>query len=193
MKSKFRVSFDVEIEFDENEMTEQEAILKITDSMHFPCEDTDDVTIIEQSITERPYGPEEFQIPPGCGKDNYFGESADFGQTGYWMVFRKDDKRFRVERIDEPTDCEPLKSDEVAWALARLAGYELDDDGYVLKSPKEFQVNAQIGRTRYSVSFHDGVKRHNDGSRFFDLRTFKTKMAMNDFVSDLTKQGYRMG
>ncbi len=49
MKSKFKVSFEVEIEFDETEMTEQEAINEITSNMYFPCEDTDCVAIVQQT------------------------------------------------------------------------------------------------------------------------------------------------
>ncbi len=48
MKSKFTVSFEVEIEFDQTYMTTEQAISEITESMYFPCEDTDNVAIVEQ-------------------------------------------------------------------------------------------------------------------------------------------------
>ena len=48
MKSKFTVSFEIEIEFDQTDMTTEQAISEITESMHFPCEDTDNVAIVEQ-------------------------------------------------------------------------------------------------------------------------------------------------
>jgi hypothetical protein len=131
------------------------------------------------------------QIPERFTSENNFGESTDFGQTGYWMPFRKEDKRFRIERIDEPIEHDPLESDEVAWRLAKLAGYELDDDGYVRRSPKEFQINAQIGNTKHSISYHDGVKRHNDGSRFFDIASFKSRKELDKFAKDLLEKGYR--
>lgn len=91
----------------------------------------------------------EPQYPVGCEKENGYGESKDGGKTGLWMVFDKgqqsgDDansihpKHYfmpRVERIDEPTDQEPLESDSIAWELARLAGYDLDANGYVCGFP----------------------------------------------------------
>ncbi len=58
------------------------------------------------------------------------------------------------------------------------------------KHPKTYQTNAQIGRARHSVSFHDGEKEHGDGSRFFDTRIFKNKTGLNRFVSELKEQGY---
>jgi len=58
------------------------------------------------------------------------------------------------------------------------------------KHPKTYQINAQIGRARHSVSFHDGEKEHEDGSRFFDTRIFKNKTELNRFVSELKEQGY---
>ncbi len=98
--------------------------------------------------TECPY-VEEPQYPSGCEPENGYGESKDNGLTGLWMIFDKGQqsgmdtnsihpKRYsmpRVERIDEPTGQEPLESDEVAWELARLAGYDLDVNGYVCEFP----------------------------------------------------------
>jgi hypothetical protein len=47
-----------------------------------------------------------------------------------------------------------------------------------------------VGKVKYLVSFHDGKKFHNDGSPFYDVRTFKNKTEMNDFVKSLDKKGY---
>lgn len=55
MRHKFTVQFSVEIEFDPTDMTIEQAVSEITESMHFPCEDTDNVTIIGQCvISEEP-------------------------------------------------------------------------------------------------------------------------------------------
>lgn len=48
MKAKFTVSFEPAIEFDQTDMTTEQAISEITESMYFPCEDTDNVVIVEQ-------------------------------------------------------------------------------------------------------------------------------------------------
>jgi len=57
MKAKFTVSFEVEIEFDPTDMTTKQAVSEITESMHFPCEDTDNVVITQQSIMGVTKGP----------------------------------------------------------------------------------------------------------------------------------------
>ena len=46
-KVKFTVSFEVEIGFDD-EIDPREAVNEITESMYFPCEDTYNVSIVEQ-------------------------------------------------------------------------------------------------------------------------------------------------
>lgn len=50
MKSVFKVLFEVEIEFDETEISEQSAMAEVISDMYFPCEDTDSVTIIRQTV-----------------------------------------------------------------------------------------------------------------------------------------------
>jgi hypothetical protein len=55
---------------------------------------------------------------------------------------------------------------------------------------KSYQVMLNVGKVKYLVSFHDGKKFHNDGSPFYDVRTFKNKTEMNDFVKSLDKKGY---
>lgn len=55
---------------------------------------------------------------------------------------------------------------------------------------KSFTVNTAIGRTKYSVSYHDGEKQHEDGSPFYDLRTFRNSRDRDAFVRELKQQGY---
>ena len=55
---------------------------------------------------------------------------------------------------------------------------------------KSYQVMLNVGKVKYLVSFHDGKKFHNDGSPFYDVRKFKNKTEMNDFVKSLDKKGY---
>ena len=38
---------------------------------------------------------------------------------------------------------------------------------------KEYYLMYNVGRVKYLVNFHNGVKTHNDGSRFFDIACFK--------------------
>jgi hypothetical protein len=55
---------------------------------------------------------------------------------------------------------------------------------------KKFHLQDNIGRAKYTVSFHDGVKTHPDGSPFYDIRTFTSKKKKTQFVETLKSQGY---
>lgn len=57
---------------------------------------------------------------------------------------------------------------------------------------KTFYVENNLikSKNKYVVRFHDGVKTHDDGSPFFDIRFFKNKPTLNAYTNDLTKQGY---
>ena len=48
-----------------------------------------------------------------------------------------------------------------------------------------------IGKTKYSVNFHNGESTHNDGSDFFDIATFKSKKEKDKFIKELKKKGYK--
>lgn len=56
---------------------------------------------------------------------------------------------------------------------------------------KAFNEQHNIGRAKYVVNHHDGVKQHRDGSRFFDIAIFSNKRKKNRFVGALRRQGYR--
>ena len=49
-----------------------------------------------------------------------------------------------------------------------------------------------VGKAKYVVNYHDGVKKHNDGSRFYDTRLFSNKLEMNKFIKFLKKEGYKL-
>lgn len=59
-----------------------------------------------------------------------------------------------------------------------------------LGAEKTYYSQDNIGCAKYTVSFHNGEKLHDDGSPFFDMRIFRRKADRNKFVSDLTQQGY---
>lgn len=61
------------------------------------------------------------------------------------------------------------------------------------ESMKKFRINPCIGKVRHSVSFHDGAKKHKDGSEFWDIEIFKSKKAVAAFVKTLKAQGYAEG
>jgi len=55
---------------------------------------------------------------------------------------------------------------------------------------KTYSLQYNIGKAKYVVNHHDGVKTHPDGSPFFDIAIFHNKRKRDKFISDLKKQGY---
>jgi len=62
----------------------------------------------------------------------------------------------------------------------------------VTEGKKVFKVNPQIGKAKYSISSHDGVKKHKDGSDFFDIETFKNKVDLEKAIKKYTANGFKM-
>lgn len=58
------------------------------------------------------------------------------------------------------------------------------------KNVKRFYIQSNIGKARYVVNFHDGIKKHDDGSDFYDIEIFKSKKALGVFVQKLRNEGY---
>lgn len=55
---------------------------------------------------------------------------------------------------------------------------------------KQYRVNERIGKARHVVSYHDGVKTHQDGSPFFDIAICGNKRKLAKFIAGLRSQGY---
>jgi hypothetical protein len=55
---------------------------------------------------------------------------------------------------------------------------------------KTFHLQYGVGTAKYLVSFHDGVKKNEDGSSFFDCRIFSNKKELNAFLKELWNDGY---
>ena len=62
----------------------------------------------------------------------------------------------------------------------------------VNEGKKVFKVNPAIGKAKYSISSHDGVKKHKDGSDFFDIETFKNKVDLEKAIKNYTSKGFKM-
>ena len=59
-----------------------------------------------------------------------------------------------------------------------------------MKGRKRFHQTDNIGKAKYTVSFHDGKTKHKDGSDFFGIRIFKNKPSLERFKKELRKKGY---
>jgi len=58
---------------------------------------------------------------------------------------------------------------------------------------KTFNQMSRIGKAKYVVNYHDGVKTHRDGSPFFDIAIFKNKKMLGKFLNALREDGYVEG
>ena len=55
---------------------------------------------------------------------------------------------------------------------------------------KYWNLMRNIGMARYVVMFHDGKKKHRDGSRFEDVQIFSNRRDTEKFIKTLTNRGY---
>ena len=56
---------------------------------------------------------------------------------------------------------------------------------------KEFSEQNNIGKAKYVVNYHDGVKTHPDGSPFVDIHITHNKPDLEKFKKELRQKGYR--
>jgi hypothetical protein len=50
----------------------------------------------------------------------------------------------------------------------------------------KYKISHNVGKVKYLVSYFDGIKKHLDGSDFWDIACFKSKQKMNEFIAKLT-------
>jgi hypothetical protein len=55
---------------------------------------------------------------------------------------------------------------------------------------KNFNLMFNVGKIKYLVNYHDGIKTHKDNSPFYDIATFRNKKKRDLFVKELLRQGY---
>lgn len=56
---------------------------------------------------------------------------------------------------------------------------------------KNYNLMSSIGRAKYVINYHDGVKTHKDGSPFYDISIYSNKRKANKFCSELEADGYK--
>lgn len=56
---------------------------------------------------------------------------------------------------------------------------------------KQFYQQNNIGKAKYVVKFHNGLKTYSDGSLFWDINIFSNKLKLNAFIKELVKDGYK--
>jgi len=55
---------------------------------------------------------------------------------------------------------------------------------------KQYYEQDNVGRAKYTVSEHNGIDTHKDGSPFFGIAIFSNKKKKQKYVKELIKQGY---
>lgn len=55
---------------------------------------------------------------------------------------------------------------------------------------KQFYTQNNIGKAKYTVSMHDGIGTHKDGSPFFGIAIFKNKKKLKGYINKLLAEGY---
>ncbi len=58
---------------------------------------------------------------------------------------------------------------------------------------KKYNTMRDIGKCKYVVNYHNGIKKHKDGSEFFDIAIQSNKINHNNFIKRLVKKGYKEG
>jgi len=77
-----------------------------------------------------------------------------------------------------------------------LQRIQWDIEGFnesVNEGKKRYYQKDGIGKSKYTISYHDGKKKHKDGSDFFDIQIFRNKKDLAKFVNSLQKGGYVYG
>ena len=52
-----------------------------------------------------------------------------------------------------------------------------------------YTINPTIGTVKHSISWNDGIKKHKDGSDFYDINIFKNKKELKLFEKTLISKG----
>jgi hypothetical protein len=56
---------------------------------------------------------------------------------------------------------------------------------------KEYYIKYNVGKVKYCLHYYNGLKVHNDGSKFWDIETFSSKKKLNQSIKELKLQGYK--
>lgn len=53
-----------------------------------------------------------------------------------------------------------------------------------MKKVLEYNIMFNVGKAKYVLNYYTGEK-HKDGSKFFDIATFKNKVKFNKYLKEL--------
>ena len=73
---------------------------------------------------------------------------------------------------------------------AHHEGRELYNEFFDVK--KIYRVQYNIGKVKYLVSYHDGIKKHKDMSDLYDVQLFNNKVKLEKFIKELENDDYKL-
>jgi hypothetical protein len=77
------------------------------------------------------------------------------------------------------------------WWKGSLVNVKLSNiDESVNEGKKVFKINPGIGKAKYSISSHDGKKKHKDGSDFYDIEIFNNKVDLEKGIKNYKSKGF---
>ena len=56
---------------------------------------------------------------------------------------------------------------------------------------KTYNLMYKVGSAKYVINYHDGEKKHQDGSPFFDILIFRNKKDFAEAQKTLQAEGYQ--
>jgi hypothetical protein len=103
-----------------------------------------------------------------------------FKGEGDYRVPTKKQRELYPDKVDY--EARPNRAD-----IKRRGKILLEDGG---QTGKIYNTMYGVGKAKYVVNFHDGVKKHKDGSPFYEIEIFKNKVQFNNFIEKLESEGY---
>ena len=114
-----------------------------------------------------------------------------------------DEKKVFFNKIDAAWDGKGEKNEELTGnqhkldidgdgeiEASDLAALRAKKDESVTEGKKRFNTMYGVGKSKYVVNYHDGSKKHKDGSDFFDIQTFKNQKDFDKFQKALLQKGF---
>lgn len=68
--------------------------------------------------------------------------------------------------------------------------HEYGQNESLTEGKKRFNQKNNVGSSKYVISYHDGKKKHKDGSDFFDIQIFKNQKDLETFKKALVSKGF---
>ena len=150
------------------------------------------IKIVREIMREKVISEMEQSVNEGVSvfDERYFGKKGiiimiDDNGKKVSAIF-KDKKNADKYNRNKQSDIEAL----LKIAKTKPFGKAIDES--VTEGKKVFKVNPAIGKAKYSISSHDGVKKNKDGSDFFDIETFKNKVDLEKAIKNYTSKGFKM-